>query len=219
MKIPLGRPNCFHSSRNLPSWSKISIRLFPRSATNNRPWESMAMACNSANSPGPDPFFPQALRNLPSLDNFTIRAFESPPCPSATKMVPLGATTTAEGRLKVSSPAPATPALPSASRTFPSGLNLKTCWPLPSLPWPSVAHTFPSLSTEKPCGKINIPAPKLFTSLPEESNLRMGASFEPAHVSPPHRSKAQTLPPRSTATPMTAPNFLPWGSFAQFSTR
>src|SRR2546425_4008989 len=179
----------------------------------------MAMACSSANSPGPDPFFPQVLRNRPSFENFTIRAFEPPPCPSATKMLPLEATTTADGRLKIFSPSPATPALPNVSRILPSELNLKTCCPLPSFPSPSVAHTFPSLSTEKPCGNTNIPAPKLFTSFPEESNLRMGASFEPAHVSPPHLSKAQTLPPRSTATPITAPNFLPPGSFAQFSTR
>ena len=28
MKMPLGRPNCFHSARNRPSWSKIWMRLF-----------------------------------------------------------------------------------------------------------------------------------------------------------------------------------------------
>ena len=55
-----------------------------------------------------------------------MRASESPPCPSATKMSPLGAVTTSDGRLNVSGPSPATPALPKVSSTFPSGLNFTT---------------------------------------------------------------------------------------------
>jgi len=43
-------------------------------------------------SPGPVPFFPHALMNVPSFENFTMRAFESPPCPSATNMSPFEAT-------------------------------------------------------------------------------------------------------------------------------
>src|ERR1041385_2001495 len=49
-------------------------------------------------------------------------------------MAPFGAMTTSEGRLKVSGPLPATPALPSVISSFPSALNLNTWWPLPSLP-------------------------------------------------------------------------------------
>src|SRR5437899_2290316 len=132
MKSPLGRPNCFHSSRKFPSWSKFWMRLLPRSPTNSRPLESMARACGVSNSPRSAPFLPQVLMNFPSFENFTMRALESPPCPSATKMSPFGAVRTSEGRLKVSGPSPATPALPSVSRTFPSALNFTTWWPLPS---------------------------------------------------------------------------------------
>src|SRR5438034_4353463 len=100
MKIPLGRPNCFHSARNLPSWSKIWMRLLPRSPTKTLPMESRAMAWSSANWPVAVPLLPQALMNFPSFENFTTRAFESPPCPSATKMSPFGAVVTADGRVE-----------------------------------------------------------------------------------------------------------------------
>ena len=83
--------------------------------------------------------------NLPSFENFTMRAFESSPMwPSATKMSPFGAMTTAEGWLKVSVPLPATPALPRRISTLPSGLNLNTWWPLPSFALTSVTQTLPS---------------------------------------------------------------------------
>src|SRR5262249_52417817 len=84
----------------------------------------MVIACGVSNSPGAEPFLPHALMNFPSFENFTMRALESPPCPSATKISPFGAVTTSHGRLKVSGPSPATPALPSVISTFPSGLNL-----------------------------------------------------------------------------------------------
>src|ERR1700730_1427314 len=191
------------------------MRWFSRSATNSRPLESNASEWGVENSPGADPFFPQVLMNFPSFENFTIRAFESPPCPSPTKISPLEATATADGRLKVSGPSPATPALPSVINTFPSALNLKTWWPLPSPPWESVAHTFPSLSMKIPCGTTNSPAPKLFTSLLEESNSRMGASVCPTQVLPPHLSATQTLPSRSKLNWDVCPQVLPSGSFAQ----
>ena len=92
------------------------------------------MPCGSSNSPGPVPFLPQVLMNLPSAENLTMRALEVPPCPSATKMSPLGATATAEGRLKKPGASPGMPGLPSVISTFPSGLNLTTMWPLPFLP-------------------------------------------------------------------------------------
>src|ERR1700730_4894553 len=142
-------------------------------------------------------------------------------------MSPFGATATAEGRLKVSGPFPGIPALPSVIKIFPSGLNLKTWWPFPCLPasslvapppTPSVTQTFPSLSTKRPWGYTNIPAPKFFRSLPDDSNSSNGASSEPAQVFPPHRSYVHMLPSGLIATPDVDPHFLPSGNCAQFRT-
>src|SRR6266849_1579262 len=74
---------------------------------------------------------------------------------------------------------------------------------------------------------MNIPAPKLFRRLPDESNLSTGGRLEPAQLSywngeapggmsgfAPHRSATQTdSPSLSIATPFSAPHFLPAGSF------
>src|SRR5450432_186972 len=74
---------------------------------------------------------------------------------------------------------------------------------------------------------MNMPEPKLFNSLPDESSLRTGARVEPAQLSyengeapggmsgfAPHRSATQTdSPSLSIATPFRAPHFLPSGSF------
>ena len=88
MWMPLGRPNWNHWSMKLPSASKIWMRLFWRSATNSRPWESSSREWISSNSPGPIPFRPQVLMNRPRLSNFMIRALPTsvppPLCPSAT---------------------------------------------------------------------------------------------------------------------------------------
>ncbi len=65
-------------------------------------------------------------------------------------MSPFGAMATAFGWLKVSGPSPATPALPSVIKTFPCGSNLKTWWPFPSAPWPSVSQMLPSFSIQNP---------------------------------------------------------------------
>src|SRR5882672_2751038 len=62
-----------------------------------------------------------------------------------------------------------------------------------------------------------MPSPKLFSSLPEGSNSRMGARFEPAQVFAPHLSATHMLPWRSTSTPAVDPQGRPSGSFAQFS--
>src|SRR6266849_1662299 len=75
----------------------------------------------------------------------------------------------------------------------------------------------PSLSTVIPWGNRNMPAPKPLSSLPEGSNSRMGARFEPAQVLAPHLSATHILPWRSTDTPAVDPQGLPSGSFAQFS--
>src|SRR5580704_11956374 len=70
-----------------------------------------------------------------------------------------------------------------------------------------------------PCGNRSVPSPKAFTSLPEASNLRIGASFLPAQLLVPQRSPTQILlPSRSTSTALVDPHILPSGSFAQFST-
>src|SRR5260370_17939616 len=75
----------------------------------------------------------------------------------------------------------------------------------------------PSLSTVIPWGNRNMPAPKLLSSLPDGSNSRMGARFEPAQVFAPHLSATHMSPWRSTDTPAVDPQGLPSGSFAQFS--
>src|ERR1019366_6108567 len=56
-----------------------------------------------------------------------------------------------------------------------------------------------------------------FSNVPDGSNSRMGARFEPAHVFAPHLSATHILPWRSTATPAADPQGLPSGSFAQSS--
>jgi hypothetical protein len=63
------------------------------------------------------------------------------------------------------------------------------------------------------CGNTNIPAPKLCVSLPDGSNLSMGARLEPAQVLALHRSNTQTLPRASTSTALVDPHVL--SSFAQ----
>src|SRR5215471_7407506 len=77
---------------------------------------------------------------------------------------------------------------------------------------------------------MNMPAPKLFTSLPDESNLRIGSRLDPSQAkgSPdlncdgganaPQRSATHTLvPSRSISTPEVEPQVRPSGIFAQSS--
>ena len=157
--------------------------------------------------------------NFPALENLTMRLLPPAPWPSATKISPLGATKTSDGPLKVSRPSPVTPALPSVINNLPSGLNFKTWWPLPSSPRASAIHTLPSLSTLIPCGQTNNPAPKLFSNFPEGSNRRMGGTSSfPTQLFWPHRSATHKLPSLAGYTALVAPQFLPWGSLAQFST-
>ena len=148
-----------------------------------------------------------------------MRALESPPCPSATKISPFGAVSTSDGRLKVSGPSPGTPARPSVKRTFPSALNFTTWWPLPSFPSASVTHTLPALSMWMPWGNANIPAPKLLRNLPDGLSLTSGAAFEPMQEFAPHRSNTQMLLLRSISIALVCPHFLPSGSFPQPSSR
>src|SRR6185437_1661310 len=97
------------------------------------------------------------------------------------------------------------------------GLNLTTVNPLPFAVWPSVIQTLSSLSTAMPCGKRNMPDPKLFTSFPVASKCRMGSSVLPPQLFAPHRSPTQPLlPSRSISTALVEPHDLPSGSLAQF---
>src|SRR4029434_4811578 len=72
-----------------------------------------------------------------------------------------------------------------------------------------------------------MPAPKLFTRLPDESNLRIGGRVEPAQLSywkadapggvcgfaPRRRAPHTDCPSLSIATAFSAPHVLPSGSF------
>src|SRR6195952_2185621 len=208
------------------------MRLLPRSPRNNRPFESIASVCGPSISPGAVPFLPQVLMNVPSLANFTMRALVLPPCPSATKISPLDATSTADGALNSLGPSPALPGVPSVISNFPSGLNLWTVCPLAPRPTPSVTQTLPSKSTVRPCGNTNSPAPNFLTSLPEASNFRIGSRLEPSQLktSPsricdggmkpcaPQRSATQMLlPSRSMPTPAVEPQMRPSGISPQRS--
>ena len=70
-----------------------------------------------------------------------------------------------------------------------------------------------------PCGKITRPAPKLFTSLPVESNFNTGSSVDVRHEFVPQRSPTHTLVPSlSISTELVEPHVRPSGSLAQPST-
>src|SRR6185503_13499611 len=115
---------------------------------------------------------------------------------------------TSHGPLKTSLPAPATPALPSVIRSLPSGLNLSTWLPLPSLICASVTQTLPSRSMVMPCALTICPCPKPFTTFPDGSKRRIGGS---------DRWKTHMSPFDAGSTEMTPPHFAAAGSFAQFA--
>src|SRR5262245_30555315 len=134
-------------------------------------------------------------------------------------MSPFDATATSDGWLKVSLSLPVTPALPRVRSCFPSGLNLITWWPLPSLPRASVTQTLPSGSTWMPWGNTKRPPAKLFTSLPSASNLRSTARLESPQLFAPHLSATQIdRPSRSISTALVDPQVRPSGILAQPST-
>src|SRR6266704_503910 len=201
------------------------MRLLPRSPTNSRPLESRAMACGVSNSPGVVPFLPQVLMNFPSFENFTMRALESPPCPSATKMSPFGAVVTSDGRLKVSGPSPATPALPSVSKTFPLALNLTTWWPLPSFPSASV-HMDAVRKHEHPRAE-GLEDPARWIQLDHGPHVRAGAGIRAAPLENPDvavaidvdRARLSPLPSVGVLRPAVLAVVLGLGSRSQHDDR
>src|SRR6266853_1838518 len=114
MYTPLGRLNCAHWSMKVPSWSKIWMRLLPRSPRNNRPRESMASVCGPSISPGPLPFLPQVLMNFPVLSNFTTGSKFEPSQPNCTPGL------TCEGGAKAPQRSATQMLLPSGSTSMPA---------------------------------------------------------------------------------------------------
>src|SRR6266699_1563020 len=109
---------------------------------------------------------------------------------------------------------PLSPALPSFNSTLPSGENLMTCWPLPSLVWKSAAQTLPSLSTAMAWALANSPAPKFLIVLPSGARWKIGAALDLEHPSSPQRSNTQILSFASPVTELVGPQGL--GVCAQF---
>ena len=77
------------------------------------------------------------------------------------------------------------------------------------------------MSTVSLCGLTNIPAPKLFSSLPDASNWKTGLTLAlgPPQVVPPapelpHRSATQMVPSGAVVTLAVDPHFLPFGQLA-----
>src|SRR6202521_5315118 len=65
---------------------------------------------------------------------------------------------------------------------------------------------------------MNMPAPKLLSSLPDGSNSRTGARSEPVQELTPHLSATQRWPLGATNTALVDPMVLPSGSVNQCST-
>ena len=172
-----------------------------------------------SNSPGAVPCLPQVLMNFPSLENFTMRALVSPPWPSRDEDVAVRRDVDVGRPLKVSGPSPATPGLPSVIRTLPSGLNLKTVWPLPSLPM-LVGHPHVALAGRRGAraGQMNIR--RRSSSRACRTHRTSGSAPGWSRRSRWRRSGRR---PRCSCrrdrcpTPIVDPHLRPSGSFAQFS--
>src|SRR5215470_3426400 len=115
----------------------------------------------------------------------------------------------------MSGPEPDTPALPSRNNSTPSGENLITWCPMPSRPPASVTHRLPSGSSPEPCGKMNMPLPNAFRSLPLGSNLRIGGSGRPAQEFAAQRWMTKIEPSAAASMEVTAAHFMPAGSSPQ----
>src|SRR6516165_4369474 len=103
--------------------------------------------------------------------------------------------------------------------TLPSWPSLKTWFPPLS-----ASQRFPSRSTASLCGLINIPAPNVFSSLPDLSNWKIGLTFAlgPAQVVPPapelpQRSVTQIVSSGAVVTLAVDPHFRPSGNRPQLT--
>jgi len=121
MKIPLGRPNCFHSAIKRPSWSKIWMRLFWRSPRKGVLWSRTPKYVGNRIRRFP-------FLSSPGLDELSVLiefhdagvGGGARPWPSVGRCLRWSDGNL--GRLiNVSVPGPATPALPSTSKSLPSG--------------------------------------------------------------------------------------------------
>ena len=231
MKMPLGRLNCFHWSRNLPSWSKNLDAVVLAVADEQTPLRIHGERVRHVELAGPGAFLPHVLMNLPSLANFTMRALVSPPWPSATKMSPLGAATTADGALNSSGPLPGYARLAEPQQNLSVRTELEDLVALPVLARSRRSPRRCRLCPRRAVRKDEQSAPKLFTSLPEASNFRIGARLDPSQANGrpgcrlfrsgpakvPQRSNTQTLVPSgSTSTPAVDPHVRPSASSPSF---
>ena len=214
------------------------MRRLPRSATNSRPWESIARECGERIWPSSKPHSPKLIRKVPSGANLETRLLESGPgaswnCApwvSATKMLPSGATSTSLGSVKCVGGSPSSPGVPSVSNSSPVGLNLRTVLPLPAAlglasssralaARASTTQTLPSWSTSMPWGQRIRPAPKLATTLPSGSSFTIGSRSEPAQELAPQRSPIHTWrPSTSILMALTEPQVRPAGGLLQLRT-
>ena len=124
------------------------MRLLPRSATSRRPCGSMHQPMRRVELARARPLLAPLLDELPVLVELDDARVGVAAVAVGDEDSPFGATRTSDGWLNVSGPLPATPALPSVISTRPVGLNLKTCCPFPSLPWPSVTQMLSSAVDE-----------------------------------------------------------------------
>ena len=104
--------------------------------------------------------------------------------------------------------------LADVMRSFPSGLNLSTAWPVVFAPCAhaSLIQTLPCGSTSIPCGQASRPAPKLRTSFPSLVKSSTGSTLEPTQVLAPQRSATQMLPSAAMSTALVEPHVRPAGS-------
>src|SRR5687768_17858939 len=106
MYIPCVQPRCVHVFSSLPPLSKIWIRLFSRSLTYTRSFESTAIEWGRRNWPGPSPSVPHVATKLPALSSLTTRRL---PYPSEIYALPCEFHAMSVGRLNVFASLPGVP--------------------------------------------------------------------------------------------------------------
>src|ERR1700728_2932090 len=110
-------------------------------------------------------------------------------------MSPLAEMATSVGLPNVSSVSPATPALPNVSKSFPSGLNLKTCSPLPLSAFASVNHRSPFFARPRHGEKRTFPHQNSSTACPmDRTRERRGDLNRRNRLLPNNRTPQNFLP-------------------------